>query len=219
MDLYCNRLSVFSHKAKMAFFEKDVSFNEVLVDLFSPEALQRFSEIHPLGKVPCLKTPAGVIPESTAIIEWLDQYYQVPKLIPANPDDARQVRLKDRLADWYVTTNTSLLFFQMLKPAEQQDQERISTARRQLQAMYDYFEKELVGKDDKGLFVHGRQLSMADFALLAGLNGAANFIPLDHHPSLARYLALHNQRPSVIEARKGFNEAVGSLLAAAKKRA
>jgi glutathione S-transferase len=219
MDLYCNRLSVFSHKAKMAFFEKDVTFNEVQVDMFNPEALKQYREVYPLGKLPCLKTPTGLIPESTAIIEWLDQYYQVPMLIPANPDDARQVRLKDRLADLYVTSNTSLLFFQMLKPADQQDQERIKIARRQLQAMYDYFEKELAGKDDKDLFVHGRQLSMADFALLAGLNGAASFIPLDRHPALARYLALHNQRPSVVEARKGFNEAVGSLLAEAKKRA
>jgi len=219
MDLYCNPLSAFSHKTKIAFYEKDVSFNEVTVDLFNPEARQRYRELYPLGKVPCLKTPSGLIPESTAIIEWLDQYYQVPKLIPANPDDARQVRLKDRLADLYVTSNVSLLFFQSLKPAERQDQERITTAHHQIQAMYDYFEKELVGKSDKGLFVHGGQLSMADLALMAGLNGASGFIALDRHPSLARYLAVHNQRPSVVEARKGFKEAVEGVVAAAKSRA
>lgn len=217
MDLYCNPLSAFSHKTKVAFYEKDVSFNEVTVDLFNPDARQHYRELYPLGKVPCLKTPSGLIPESTAIIEWLDQYYQVPKLIPANPDDARQVRLKDRLADLYVTSNVSLLFFQSLKPAERQDQERINTARHQIQAMYDYFEIELTGKSDKGLFVHGAQLSMADLALLAGLNGASGFLPLDHHPHLKRYLALHSQRPSVIEARKGFKEAVEGLLAGSKK--
>lgn len=216
MDLYCNPLSTFSHKTKIAFYEKDVSFNEIQIDLFNPEARQRYRELYPLGKVPCLQTPKGLIPESTAIIEWLDQYYQVPKLIPANPDDARQVRLKDRLADLYVTSNVSLLFFQSLKPAEQQDQERIATARRQIQAMYDYFEKELVGKNDRSLFVHGGQLSMADLALLAGLNGAAGFIPLDRHPALARYLALHNQRPAVIEARKGFAEAVERIMASSR---
>ena len=111
MDLYCNPLSSFSHKTKMAFYEKDVSFTEKLVDLFSPEGRQQYRKFYPLGKVPCLQTPKGLIPESTAIIEWLDQYYQVPKLIPTHPDDARQVRLKDRLADLYVTSNVSLLFF------------------------------------------------------------------------------------------------------------
>lgn len=218
MDLYCNPLSAFSHKTKMAFYEKDVSFNEVQVDLFDPESRQRYRELYPLGKVPCLKTPGGLIPESTAIIEWLDQYYQVPKLIPANPDDARQVRLKDRLADLYLTSNAALLFFQNLKPVEQQDQERIATAKRQIQVMYDEFEKALAGKNDKSLFVHGSQLSMADLALLAGLNGTSGFVALDHHATLARYLALHNQRPSVIEARKGFMEVVEKLMSGAIRK-
>lgn len=212
MDLYCNPLSAFSHKTKMAFYEKDVTFNEIQVDLFNPDARQRYREFYPLGKVPCLHTPSGVIPESTAIIEWLDQYYQVPKLIPANPDDARQVRLKDRLADLYVTSNVSLLFFQNLKPVEQQDAERIATARRQIQVMYDYFEKELAGKPVAGLFVHGSQLSMADLALLAGLAGAANLESMGRHPNLARYLTLHSQRPSLLAAREGFDEVVARLI-------
>lgn len=216
MDLYCNPLSAFSHKTKMAFYEKDVSFTEKQVDLFDPEGRRRYREFYPLGKVPCLQTPKGLIPESTAIIEWLDQYYQVPKLIPTNPDEARQVRLKDRLADLYITANASLLFFQGLKPEAQRDAERIATARRQIQVMYDYFEKELVGKPATALFVQGSQLSMADLALLAGLAGAAKLETLDRHAHLARYLALHGLRPSVVAARKGFEDAVGRLMGAVR---
>jgi glutathione S-transferase len=212
MDLYCNPLSAFSHKAKIAFYEKDVNFNEVLVDLFDPEARQKYREVYPLGKVPCLKTPAGLLPESTAIIEWLDQYYQVPKLIPANPDDARQVRLKDRFADLYLTSNAAMLFFQALKPAERQDQERIATAHQQINAMYDYFEKELARKSGSDLFAHGAQLSLADLALIVGLSGTSGFVGLDRHPSLTAYLALHQQRPSVVEARKGFQDIVTRLM-------
>ena len=216
MDLYCSPLSAFSHKTKIAFYEKGVPFNEIQVDLFDPAARQHYRELYPLGKVPCLSTSSGLIPESTAIIDWLDQYYQVPKLIPANPDDARQVRLKDRFADLYLTSNAAVLFFQTLKPAEQQDQERIATAHQQIQVMYDYFEKELAGKSDQRLFAHGSQLSLADLALVAGLNGTSGFASLDHHPTLARYLMLHNQRSSVSEARKGFNEAVEGVIAASR---
>ena len=212
MELYCNPLSSFSHKTKMAFYEKDVGFTEILVDLFDTEERQRYRELYPLGKVPCLQTPQGLIPESTAIIEWLDQHYQVPKLIPTNPDDARQVRLKDRLADLYVTSNAALLFFQSLKPAQQQDAERIATARRQINVMYDYFEKELAGTADAELFLHGNHLSLADIALLAGLLGAVKFEPLGNHTQLNRYLSRHSERPALLEARKGLEQAVARLM-------
>ncbi len=212
MELYCNPLSSFSHKTKMAFYEKDIAFKEIIVDLFDPQERARYREFYPLGKVPALQTPSGLIPESTTIIEWLDQYYQVPKLIPGNPDEARQVRLKDRLADLYITANVSLLFFQSLKPAEQQDAERIANARRQITVMYDYFERDLTGKPDAGLYVHGGQLTLVDVALLPALMGAEQFESLDRHPNLARYLAAHRERPSLVAARQGLTEAVARMV-------
>ncbi len=211
MDLYCSPLSSFSHKARMAFFEKDVAFSQVTVNLFDPDARQAWWKIYPLGKVPCLRTASGLIGESTSIIEWLDQYYQVPRLIPEKPEEARQVRHKDRLADHYVTENTIMLFLQSLKPEAMRDQDRIANGRRQLRAMFEYFDGELAGKPDDSLFVQGRQLTMADLALITGLMGAVNVQPVDEFPNLGRYIEIHSQRPSLVAARAGFDEALAAL--------
>lgn len=68
--------------AKMALLEKGVDFEEVKVKAFdSPE----FLEMSPMGKVPFLETPNGILTETSVIIEYVDQAFDGPPLYPTDP--------------------------------------------------------------------------------------------------------------------------------------
>ena len=56
-----------------------------------------------MGKVPLLVTDDNLlVPESSNYHQYLDQFEQSRRLIPADPDQARNVRLWDRLANQYL---------------------------------------------------------------------------------------------------------------------
>jgi maleylpyruvate isomerase len=48
--------------------------------------------LNPLGLVPALETPAGVLTQSGAIIEWLEEAYPAPPLFPADPAERAEAR-------------------------------------------------------------------------------------------------------------------------------
>jgi len=50
-------------------------------------------EKNPLGKVPVLEEDAFVLPESEVIMEYLDERYPEPPLLPPDPADRALVRL------------------------------------------------------------------------------------------------------------------------------
>ena len=212
MDLYYSPLSAYSHKAMLAFYEKGISVDLQEVNLASRQSREQFRQVYPLGKVPCLKVPEGLISESSNIVEWLDLHYQTQKLIPSNAEHARQVRVLDRKIDLYIIANTSLLFFQSLKPDSEQDQERIAIAKRQLECVSNDLEA-LLQKQGNGWLVGG-QLSLADLSLAVGLSNALHILPTEEYPALRDYLSQWQERPSYQQARQGFEPALQQMVEA-----
>jgi len=62
----------------------------------------RFRAISPLGKVPALSTPAGVLVESQIICEYLEQVYPTPSLLPADAWHRARLQLICRYIDLYL---------------------------------------------------------------------------------------------------------------------
>src|SRR5690348_8256001 len=77
LTLYFHPLSSFCQKAVVALYENDTPFTPHLVDLMDPEADAAFKAIWPIGRFPVLRDNAKnqLVPESTMIIEYLDQNY------------------------------------------------------------------------------------------------------------------------------------------------
>lgn len=100
--LFEHPLSSYCQKAKTAFYEHGVPFESVMLDGSEPAASE-FRALWPIGKFPLAADGARVIPEATAIIEWLDtQSAGATRLIPADADAAIEVRLLDRFFDNHV---------------------------------------------------------------------------------------------------------------------
>ena len=69
-----------------------------------------FLKIWPIGKFPVLRDDARdrTVPESTIIIEYLNDHYPGrTRLVPADADLARQTRLADRFFDLHIHRQTS----------------------------------------------------------------------------------------------------------------
>lgn len=83
--------SNYHNKVKLALLEKGVAFEEELVwtGLRDNPALSTRS---PLGKVPFLQTEDGVVLESSACCEYIEDAYPAHPLIPKDPFAAAKVR-------------------------------------------------------------------------------------------------------------------------------
>ena len=56
-----------------------------------------YRALNPQSRVPTLETPDGVLTQSMAIMEWLEESYPEPALLPRNPGARAQVRAMAQL--------------------------------------------------------------------------------------------------------------------------
>lgn len=98
LTLYGFALSNYYNKVKLALLEKDVPFAEELV-YTNKDAIALGS---PLGKIPFLKTPQGIVCESTVILEYLEEQYPQKPLLPSAPYDRALVRELLTMLDLYL---------------------------------------------------------------------------------------------------------------------
>ena len=76
-------------------------------------------KLWPIGKFPVLRDDAGdrTIPESSIIIEYLDEHYPGrTRFIPADAKLALQTRLRDRFYDLYVHLSMQKIVGDRLRP-------------------------------------------------------------------------------------------------------
>jgi glutathione S-transferase len=86
MKLYWHPFSIFPRRVQIALREKQLAHEEVQVDL--PGGALRdpaFRRLNPFGQVPVLEDGDVVIAESVAILEYLEERYPLPALLPKAP--------------------------------------------------------------------------------------------------------------------------------------
>lgn len=79
--------SNYHNKVKLALLEKNIPFEEQLTWVGETD-----QEATPLGKVPYLITEQGPLCESSILLEYLEQQYPTPRLLPANAYAAAKIR-------------------------------------------------------------------------------------------------------------------------------
>ncbi|XP_066991991.2 ganglioside-induced differentiation-associated protein 1 [Anabrus simplex] len=94
--LYYHQYSFYSQKVVMALHEKKLPFKSHIVNLTKGEQFQPwFLQINPRGEVPVLKDGFKVIPDSSRILEYLEDNFSngdAPRLIPL--DQGPEVKQK-----------------------------------------------------------------------------------------------------------------------------
>jgi maleylpyruvate isomerase len=82
-----------SHRLRIALNLKGLAYDYVAVDLRKNEHQgAAFKSLNPQGLVPALVDGEHVLTQSVAIIEWLEERYPAPALLPADLNDRARVR-------------------------------------------------------------------------------------------------------------------------------
>src|SRR5688500_5703835 len=105
LKLYFHPLSSFCQKALIALYENGTPFEPRIVDLADEASRAEFLEVWPIGQFPVLRDERRdrTIPESSIIIEYLDEHYPGrASLLPDDAELALQVRMQDRFYDLHV---------------------------------------------------------------------------------------------------------------------
>jgi glutathione S-transferase len=97
LRLFSTARSPFGRKVRIVLLEKDLSFEEVGVDLAdrSPE----FQAVSPLGKVPVLVDGETAIFDSTVVVEYLEDAFPSPPMFGVGVRQRLVHRTLDELGD------------------------------------------------------------------------------------------------------------------------
>ena len=82
-----------SYRTRIALEIKRVAYTQAPVDLRAGEQKsEAYRALNPQGLVPALETPDGVLTQSSAILEWLEERYPEPPLLPRDAGGRAIVR-------------------------------------------------------------------------------------------------------------------------------
>ena len=202
LKLYFHPLSSFCHKVLIALYENDTPFEPILVDLGNAESRAAFKKVWPIGKFPVLRDDARdrTVPESTTIIEYLGQHFPgKTKLIPTDPDLARQTRFRDRFFDLHVHMYMQKVMGDRRRPAGKNDPHGVEDAQTRMRTAYDMIEADMATKT----WAMGDAFTMADCAAAPALFYGNMALPFgDTHKNVAAYFGRLKGRPSFARALK-----------------
>ena len=91
MKLYDAARCPYCARVRMALAEKGLDYETVPIDLGNRPSW--IYELNPLGKVPVLEDGALVLPESSVIMEYLDERYPGRALLAADASERARARL------------------------------------------------------------------------------------------------------------------------------
>src|SRR4051812_10868151 len=198
LTLHFHPLSSYCHKALIALYENDTPFERRVVNLMDPTEAAAFKTLWPCRQFPVLQDAGRTIPESSIIIEYLDQHYPgKTRFIPDDPDLARQVRFKDRFYDLQLHAHMQKVVGDRLRPDGQKDPHGVAEAKARIDVALGMIDNEMAGKT----WAMGDQFSLADCAAAPPLFYINRLFPLDgKHKNAAAYLRRLSERPSYARA-------------------
>lgn len=148
-----------------------------------------FLAINPAGLVPVLELGDGtVLTQSLAIIEWLDETYSEPPLLPEDPAARARVRALAYMVACEIHPLNNLRVLNRL--GAQFDAGDDAVAQwfvHWVTATFDPLEAMLADSRETGRFCHGDAPTLADICLYAQIWNNRRFsIPLETWPTIAR---------------------------------
>jgi glutathione S-transferase len=194
LALHYHPLSSYCWKVLIPLYEKGVEFEPVMIDFGSPDSVEAFRSVWPMGKMPVLVEGGLAIPESSIIVEYIDQKTEEgPKLIPADPAAALQVRLRDRFYDLFVHLPMQKIVGDRLRPEGSKDPHGVEEARQTLHKAYELIE----GCFAPAPWAAGESFTLADCSASPALFYADKVEPFgEGRPSLTDFLDRLKARPA-----------------------
>ena len=177
MKLYNFFRSGTSHRLRIALNLKGLQTEYLPVDLRTEQHLQAaFKAINPQGLVPALVDGDQVLIQSPAIIEWLEEKYPNPPLLPADVQQRAHVRALAAMVGCDIHPINNRRILEYLRHQFKADETAINAwCATWITAGFDAFEALLAADKSRGDFCFGSQPGLADVYLVPQVESARRF--------------------------------------------
>lgn len=199
MNLYTYYRSSSAYRVRIALALKGQTCTALAVNLLAGEQLQpAYRALNPQGRVPLLELAPGVrLSQSPAIIEYLDERYPQPPLLPAEPLQRARVRELAALIGCDIHPLHNVAVLDRLRQSGQCETQVGEWIRHWITEGLGVVEG-LLGQQG---FCFGDEPGLADVYLIPELYAAERFkVSLQAWPRLARVAALAAAHPAFIAA-------------------
>ena len=177
MKLYSFFRSGTSHRLRIALNLKGIATDYVAVDLRVDEQQnEAFKAINPQGLVPALDTGEQVLIQSPAIIEWLEEKYPTPALLPAGVDARAHVRALAAMVGCDIHPINNRRILQTLRKQFGADEAAINAwCGTWISQGFDAYEALIAADKTRGRFSFGDTPTLADVYLIPQVESARRF--------------------------------------------
>jgi glutathione S-transferase/RNA polymerase-associated protein len=197
LRLYDHPFSPYAQKVKIALREKGQAYGAPLPEgIGAGGAAGEFVEANPRAEVPALIDGDVKIFDSTIILEYIEDKWPTPPLLPESPAERARVRMLEEVMDTHFEALTwSLGEVRGFKRATGALAEKIEAGvATRIQGFYGWLERQLGNRE----WFNGEAFGWGDLAVAPYINGAVgqgHAIP--EGSKLTAWLARANARPSV----------------------
>jgi maleylpyruvate isomerase len=188
MKLYNFFRSGTSHRLRIALNLKGVSAEYIAVDLRTEEHLKEaFKSLNPQGLVPALVHDDTVLIQSPAIIEWLEERYPTPALLPQDADQRARVRALAAVVGCDIHPLNNRRVLEYVRHQFKADEAAINAwCATWICAGFDALEALLTADTQRGRFCFGDSPTLADVYLVPQVESARRFkVDLTQWPLIA----------------------------------
>jgi glutathione S-transferase/RNA polymerase-associated protein len=212
--LYEHPLSPYAQKCKIALYEKGIEFESVLPDLLSArEASGEFASVNPRLEVPTLVDGGTSIFDSTIILEYIEERWPAPALLPRSPAERARMRMIEEIVDTqYDAVNWGLMEMLIFKRAEGELAAKIiARAAEQTVGLQSWLGRQL----GSAQWLSGDAFGWGDLSAVPYVNASVLFgVAPKESSNLGEWLARVNQRPSVAKTAAAASQAAETGMAA-----
>jgi len=166
-----------SFRVRAALNLKGIAFDQATYALRKGEQRSpAYLALNPQGLVPSLETPDGILTQSLAIIEWLDEVYPDPALLPRDPWGRARVRSLAQIIALDIHPINNLRVLQYLGRTFGADEaQQAEWVRHWVDEAFHTLEARLSQEPETGRFCHGDAPGLADLCLAAQVINNARF--------------------------------------------
>jgi glutathione S-transferase len=159
--LYAHPFSSYCQKVLVALYENSTPFTWRLLTQDNPQALQAWTALWPLQRMPVLVDRGRTVVEASIIIEYLDLHHPGPiRLVPVDARAALEVRSMDRFFDNYISTPQQKFVADKLRQPAERDPRGVADAGRMLDTAYAWLDRLMADRE----WAAGETFSLADCA-------------------------------------------------------
>lgn len=191
LQLYTYYRSTCAYRVRIALNLKQLTYEAHPIDLTLPDtapAIAAYRTINPQGLVPALMAGRRALTQSLAIIEYLEECYPQPALLPATARDRARVRSLAQVISCDIQPmNSYRVQYYLQENLALSNEQKNAWCQQWLVEGFYSLEQELSHSLATGTYCHGDSPTLADICLIPQVYTALQYeLDMTPYPTIQR---------------------------------